>query len=155
MQNDSSISVEMAAELAIIRKMHLYSDAANRKDAALFRSLWTAKSLWEIGPPINQSFSGADAITEAFMHLLDSWEFFVQLTSSYHITINGDTATAFVYVNEIARSKTGQSNYNLSQYQDKLILENGEWRFSERRYRVIYLDQTPLEGTAFPLDQVQ
>ncbi len=133
----------------ILTLAHQFSDAANRKDAALYRSLWTAESKWIIGPPINQLFEGIDVVVDAFVHLLASWEFFVQLTSSYHIKINGTTATANFYVNEIARIKDGVSNYNLAVYNDKLVFENGRWLFAERNYNVLYLDQSPLKGIAF------
>lgn len=134
---------------AILILENQFSDAANRKDAELYRSLWAANSKWTIGPPINQEFVGIDAIVNAFTHLLGSWEFFVQLTSSYHIKIEGETATANFYVNEIARIKNGASNYNLSMYQDKMVFEKGRWLFAERAYKVLYLDESPLTGTAF------
>lgn len=133
----------------ILTLAHQFSDAANRKDAVLYRSLWATESKWIIGPPINKDFSGADEIVNAFIHLLYNWEFFVQLTCSYHIKIEGNTATANFYVSEIARIKDGMSNYNLAMYQDQLIFENGKWLFRERNYKVLYLDQSPLKGTAF------
>lgn len=142
---------EMKAHFAILAQAHRYSDAANRKDSKLFRSLWAEDSNWTIGPPINRSFNGVDEIVDAFVHLLDSWEFFVQLTSSYSIQINGNKARAHFYVNEIARSRTGESNYNLSQYEDNLVYQNGQWLFTERNYRVIYLDSSPLKGISFKI----
>ncbi len=30
-----------------------FSDAANRKDAEMFQSLWAPNGLWAIGPPVN------------------------------------------------------------------------------------------------------
>jgi ketosteroid isomerase-like protein len=133
----------------IITTAHQFSDAANRKDAALYRSLWAADAKWIIGPPINKEFNGLDEVVHAFEHLLAGWEFFVQLTTSYNISIDGNTATANFYVNEIARSNEGASNYNLAMYRDKLVFENGKWLFKERNYTVLYLDQSPLKGTAF------
>ncbi|MBC7935520.1 MAG: hypothetical protein H7Y86_09245 [Rhizobacter sp.] len=77
------------------------------------------------------------------------WEFFVQLTASYHTKIDGDSATANFYVNAIARIKDGDSNYNLAMYQDKLVFKDGKWLFKQRNYNVLYLDQSPLKGKAF------
>lgn len=59
-----------------------YADAANRVDVDLFRSLWTDDAEWVIGPPINQHFTGRDEVVAAFEHLLGSWDFFVQLSTS-------------------------------------------------------------------------
>lgn len=126
-----------------------FADAANRIDVELFKSLWTTHGEWTIGPPINQHFVGIDQISAAFSGLLASWEFFVQLPAGGNIQIGEETATAHFYVNEIARSKAGVSNYNLSQYEDQLQKENGVWRFVKRNYKVIYLDESPLQGTSF------
>lgn len=65
--------------------------------------------------------------------------------------MSGDTATAYFYVNEIARAQPDgtDSNYNLSCYTDELVKVNGAWLFRKRDYRVLYLDQTPLTGLAF------
>lgn len=142
---------QLLAELEIKRLAERYSDAANRVDVAQFRSLWTEDAEWLIGPPINQRFQGRDEVVGAFEHLLGSWDFFVQLSTSCGITLHGDTATAHFYVNEIARAKPDgtNSNYNLARYSDELVRVDGTWLFKKRDYQVLYLDQTPLTGTAF------
>ncbi|MEL7124299.1 MAG: nuclear transport factor 2 family protein [Bacteroidota bacterium] len=121
-----------------------FADAANRQDSSQFRALWANESVWRIGPPINKEFCGQDEIVGAFEVLLNSWEFFIQLPSTGTIEIHDSRATSSFYINEIAKSKEGKSNYNIANYQDKLIKENGEWRFTERNYQVIYLDESPL-----------
>ncbi|NVO32278.1 nuclear transport factor 2 family protein [Hymenobacter lapidiphilus] len=142
---------QLQDEFAIRKLAEQYSDAANRVDAGLFRALWTADAEWIIGPPISRQFVGLDNIVTAFDHLLNSWDFFVQLSTSAHIQVTGATATANFYVNEIARSQPDgtNSNYNLARYTDELVKVDGAWLFRKRDYRVLYLDQTPLTGTAF------
>ncbi len=141
----------MQDEFAIRKLAEQYSDAANRVDTALFRSLWTADAEWIIGPPISRQFVGRENIVAAFEHLLGSWDFFVQLSTSAHITVTGETATANFYVNEIARGQPDgtNSNYNISCYTDELVKADGRWLFQKRDYRVLYLDQTPLTGMSF------
>ena len=68
-----------------------------------------------------------------------------------NLEINGTRAKAHFYVNEIARSKDGVGNYNLSQYEDELEKIDGIWYFVKRNYKVIYLDQSPLNGTSFKI----
>jgi hypothetical protein len=138
-------------ENAIRALTYKYADAANRIDADLFKSLWVENSEWIIGPPINQKFIGRDQIVGAFVGLLHSWDFFVQQPVGGNLEINGTTAKAHFYVNEIARSKDGVGNYNLSQYEDELEKLDGVWFFVKRNYKVIYLDQSPLNGTSFKL----
>lgn len=141
----------MKDEFEIHKLAEQYADAANRVDVALFRSLWTADAEWIIGPPISRQFVGLDNVVAAFEHLLGSWDFFVQLSTSAHITVHGPTATANFYVNEIARGWPDgtNSNFNLARYTDALVKVDDRWRFQKRDYRVLYLDQTPLTGTAF------
>ncbi len=141
----------MLAEFEIRRLADHYADAANRVDAGLFASLWTPDAEWLIGPPINQHFRGREQVLVAFTHLLGSWDFFVQLSTSAAITVTGDTATANFYVNEIARARPDgtNSNYNLARYSDELVRVDGTWLFKKRDYQVLYLDQKPLTGSAF------
>lgn len=134
----------------IIGISNVYSDAAAQQDKELFRDLWTEDSEWIIGSPINKTFKGRDNIADAFENLLGGWEFFVQLNTSYNVDLSedGKSATSNFYMNEIARNEK-LSNYNLAQYKDKLVKEDGQWRFKVREYKVIYLDTTALRGQAF------
>lgn len=153
-ENPSAASAaDLAAHLdrlAIRDLSARFADAANRIDPEVFRSLWTENSVWTIGPPADHVFKGREAIVAGFTSLLQNeWEFFVQLPSAAHvIDLNGDTASGRCYVNEIARAKFPKtfSNFNLSVYEDECVRENGVWRFRSRRYKVIYLDKTPLGG---------
>lgn len=142
---------ELKDHQAILSLANAFADAANRVDAALFASVWRPDAHWKIGPPIDKSFEGREAIVGAFEHLLASWDFFVQLSTSYRITLRGDEATASFYVNEIARSNEGRGNYNLAQYRDELVKVDGQWYFQHRSYRVIYLDESPMVGKSFAL----
>ena len=82
--------------------------------------------------------------------LLQIQPYFMQMTYSGVVTIDGDRATArFV---ERERGKGDGTYYdNLVVYDDVLVREPGGWRFRERHYRYRFLDQTPFEGDAFPV----
>lgn len=137
-------------ELEIRALCDRFSDAANRIDAEAFRALWVADGVWTIGPPIKRGFEGRDAIVDAFANLLENaWDLFVQLPSAHVFKIDGNTATGRCYIYEIARSVSGQGNLNVAVYEDKLIKTSGHWRFVSRDYKVLYLDQSPLDGEAF------
>lgn len=143
--------IQIENENAIRALTYKYADAANRIDKDLFASLWVEDSEWIIGPPINAHFTGRNNIVEAFDGLLHSWDFFVQQPVGGNFTIAGNTAKASFYINEIARSKDGVGNYNLSRYDDELIKVDDAWFFVKRNYKVIYLDQSPLNGTSFKI----
>jgi SnoaL-like domain len=124
-----------------------FSDAANRKDGDAFQALWAKNGTWKIGPPINMEFKGKENMGGSVTHMLGLWDFFVQMTGPGVITINGEKATARFYVNEIARKTEDKSgNYNLSQYSDELIKEDGKWVFAKRTYNTIYQEAPNYKG---------
>lgn len=86
------------------------------------------------------------------IRMLNLWDFFVQMPSASVIEIKADTATARVYVNEVARkSDDKHGNYNLSMYEDKLIKEDGKWVFIKRTYHTVYQDAPDYKGLIQPL----
>jgi SnoaL-like domain len=143
---DQSIQL-LKDELEIRALAEKFSDAANRKDGALFQSLWAKEAVWKIGPPINVEFKGKENMGTSVTHMLGLWDFFVQLSGPGVVTVNGDKATARFYVNEIARKTDDKSgNYNLSLYEDELIKEDGKWVFLKRRYHTIYQEAPEYKG---------
>ena len=128
-----------------------FSDAVNERDVAAFAQLWASDHpIWEIGPPLPSRAEGKDAIIAMLKGLFQIERYFMQMTHSGVITIDGDRATArFV---ERERGKGDRTYYdNLAVYDDVLVREPGGWRFLERHYRYRFLDQTPFEGDAFPV----
>ncbi len=127
--------------------IYLFSDAANRKDGEQFQSLWSANALWKIGPPINMEFKGKENMGSSVTRMLGLWDFFVQMPNAIVIKIDGNKATARVYVNEVARkSDDKHGNYNLSMYDDELVKENGKWFFEKRTYHTVYQDAPDHKG---------
>lgn len=154
---EAQVAIQRLSDEAEIRALaQTFSDAANRKDGALFQSLWAENGIWEIGPPIQVSFKGKAQMGASVTHMLQLWDFFVQLSGPGVVTISGDTATARFYVNEVARKasdKTG--NYNLSMYDDVLIKESGKWVFLKRTYHTIYQEAPNYQGLIQALPAVK
>ena len=128
-----------------------FSDAVNERDLTAFAQLWASdRPIWEIGPPLPSRAEGKDAIVAMLKGLYQIERYFMQMTHSGVITIDGDKATArFV---ERERGKGDGTFYdNLAVYDDVLVREPGGWRFLERHYSYRFLDQTPFEGEAFPV----
>ena len=127
-----------------------FSDAVNERDVTAFSQLWASdRPIWEIGPPLQSRAEGRDAIIAMLKGLFQIERYFMQMTHSGVIMIEGDRATArFV---ERERGKGDNTYYdNLAVYDDVLVREPGGWRFLERHYRYRFLDQTPFAGDAFP-----
>jgi hypothetical protein len=143
---DKKITKQLLDEMAIRSLADKFSDAANRRDGEMFQSLWASDGEWIIGEPINRHFSGKVHMGESLLHMLDLWDFFVQLTGPGVVMIEGKEAFARFYVNETARGKDGKGNYNLSMYEDELMKEEGRWFFRKRIYHTIYQDFPDYRG---------
>lgn len=143
-------------ELEIRALADKFSDAANRKDGELFQSLWSENGIWKIGSPINMEFKGKENMGTSVTHMLDLWDFFVQITGPGVINIHDDKASARFYVNEIARKSTDKTgNYNLSMYEDELVKENGKWLFVKRTYHTIYQEAPNYNGLVQQLPKIK
>lgn len=141
-------------EVAIRALADKFSDAANRRDGAMFQTLWATDGEWVIGEPINRQFSGKARMSESVVPMLGLWDFFVQLTGPGVVLVEGDRAFARFYVNEIARGHDGKGNYNLSMYEDELIRENGQWLFRKRTYHTIYQDAPDYRGLVLGVPEI-
>ncbi len=141
----------LVEESLIQKQVARFADAVNRRDYDEFRSLWVEEGIWELKPPMNINVSGKDKIMETFTHLLDNWEFFVQMVHSGVIDIQGDRAEARWCMNEIGRNYEGKGFQNFGMYQDKLIKQDNQWLFVQRTYHFAYVDEPQLSGTAFSL----
>jgi ketosteroid isomerase-like protein len=129
-----------------------FADAANRHDFDRFAELWTDEGVWDIGAPINVRFEGRAAIREGIEKMLGRWDFFVHMPHAFDVSINGDRAKSCWTVHEVARSADKAiGNSNLSLYFDELVRTSEGWRFTSRRYRTIYADETALTGVSFSL----
>ena len=137
-------------ELSIRNLVARFTDAVNERDIASFRQLWTDDAVWEIGPPLQSRAEGVDEIAALLSRLLQTEQYFLQMTHSGVIEIEGDRATARFVERERGR---GESSYydSLAVYEDVLVREGDGWRFAKRFYRYRFLDQSPFGGEAFPV----
>ncbi len=143
---------QMLDKMAIQEMAARFSDACNTRNIAAFHALWTPDGVWEIGKPFETRAEGADAIAQLCQDLLGMWEFFVQMTHSGVIQIDGDTATARWTMHETASSPQATRYYNnAGLYEDTLVCVNGRWLFKHRRYHYMYLDDSELRGQPIPL----
>ncbi len=128
-----------------------FSDAVNRRDLELFRTLWTQDGVWDIKAPMNVRVTGPDAIVSAVSRLLGGWAFFVQSTHLGTVTVNGDVATARFTMNEIGRPLSGGGgHFNYGLYADALRRTPEGWKFTKRVYHFLYLDASTLTGDGGP-----
>ena len=143
-------------ELAIRALAARFTDCANERDFCGFADLWSAKAIWEIGPPLPAKAQGVDDIVNMLRRLLTPQKMFMQMTHSGVVTIAGDRATARFVERERGKGEDGSGAptfyENLAVYNDELIREaDGKWRFSHRIYVYRFLDDSAYLGRVFPV----
>jgi hypothetical protein len=69
---------------------------------------------------------------------------------SHHGTIRleGDAAAGRTYITEFGLLRDGSSHRNFAVCNDRYQRTPDGWKFSERVYKIRYLDTTPLTGSA-------
>jgi ketosteroid isomerase-like protein len=75
-------------------------------------------------------------------------DYFVQTIHPGMIRLDGDTASGRAYISELVHLRDGNSHLNYAVYHDRYQRTPDGWKFTERVYEVIYLDTTPLAGSA-------
>lgn len=129
-----------------------FSDAANLRQHDAFAALFAADGVWAV-PDMQVRFEGRVAIRAGIEHMLGLWTGFVQLSHEGPITATADGATGRTYVEELGSFQRGGSQHNYSVYDDRYVREQGEWRFAQREYHFLYVDETPLPGRLVALPE--
>ena len=138
-------------ELAIRNLAARFSDCCNERDYCGFADLWSARGVWEIGPPLPARAQGVDAIVAMLRALLTPQISFMQMTHSGVVQIDGDRATARFVEREHGMGEAAFYE-NLAVYNDELVREaDCKWRFVRRSYVYRYLDDSAFSGKVFPL----
>jgi ketosteroid isomerase-like protein len=124
-----------------------FTDARMMGDYDRFASLFTQDGVWRM-PHIDVEFGNRAEIRAGIERLQGLWEYFVQNAHPGTIQLAGDTAVGRAYIAEFGRMRDGSSNLNYSVYHDRYQHTPDGWKFTERVYEVLYLDTTPLTGSA-------
>lgn len=122
-----------------------FADAGMMGDFDRFALLFTADGVWRM-PHVPITFVGRDEIRAGVEQMQGMWEFFVQTTHVGVITLDGDRAVGRAYVTEFGRMRDGRSHANHGVYHDLYERPIEGWKFRERRYEVLYADDTTLSG---------
>ena len=124
-----------------------FTDAGMMRDYDRFASLFTPGGAWRI-PHVNVEFVSRGEIRAGIERLGGLWDYFVQNPHPGTIQLEGDTAVGRSYVAEFGHGRDGTSHLNYGLYHDRYQRTPDGWKFTERVYEVIYLDTTPLAGSA-------
>ena len=134
----------VADELAIRNLVARYSDAVGRRDEEAWSDTWTDDGTWQVGP---MRASGRVEVVKTWSRLMDLFQFVTQVPQYGLLELAGDAASGRWHVVELGWPKQGAPSYTLGCYEDSYRRTDAGWRFSERRFQIVYTGAPDLSGT--------
>jgi hypothetical protein len=137
----------VADELAIRDLVARSADAVVRFDEKAWIECWAKDARWILG---GSAADGRDAVLGRWLMVMGTIDFVAQLPEYGMLDISGDRGTGRWYVTELLWFKAGNSARILGVYHDAYLRVEGAWRFTERRFDVLYTGPPDLSGQTFP-----
>ena len=132
-----SNSDDLKDKLEIREVLDRYCDGVNQRDSTVWGSTWSLNAVWEI-PHLEIKNEGRDNIVSIWTEAMKGYPFIHMMAQPGHITINGDKANMRSYTLETAVLPDGTELHPCGQYDDELIREEGEWKFSHRSFKNLH-----------------
>ena len=123
--------------LAIRERIETYSHAVFLHDADLWISNWAEDGVWHL-PSIGIDISGRAKIRAAWEQAMSAYSMAGFFAVPGAIEVNGDTATARSYTQEILVTTDGALRKIVGAYDDTLVKRDGTWLFARRSYNVLH-----------------
>jgi uncharacterized protein (TIGR02246 family) len=124
--------------LAIRERIEAYSDAVFRQDADAWIAGWAEDAVWRL-PGVD--VSGRANIRAAWEGAMSAFAVAAFFATPGSIRVEGDTATARVYTQEILILRAGGVRRIVGAYDDALVKQDGVWRFTRRSYAILHDDK--------------
>lgn len=140
---------DIADRVAIEALRAEFTDAGMMRDYDRFASLFTRDGAWRM-PHVGVVFNSREEIRNGIERLRGLWEYAVQNVHPGALRVEGDIAVGRAYIAEFGRLLDGRSHLNYAVYHDGYQRTPDGWRFAERVYEILYVDTTPLAGSAPP-----
>lgn len=132
----------------IIEIQHLaqtYADGVMQRDAELWGNTWAENGAWHLSPDMDP-VAGREALKGFWTQVMGGYPHVLHWVQPGLITVSGDTATARFYVQENIKDAEGNSFRVAGVYNDELIKEGGDWKFSIRRFSTMYRGPVDMSG---------
>jgi hypothetical protein len=129
---------DLLDQLQIRALLDRYCDGVNQRDAGLWGSTWAEDAVWELPHLQMEGIRGRDAIVAAWLEAMQLFPFVNMMAQPGFIMIDGDRATMRSYTTEVAVTQDGNEIRPRGEYHDECVRENGEWKFSLRKFRVLH-----------------
>ena len=136
--------------LAVVDLVHRYSSALTRRAWAEAEALFAPDAVWE-SPELRMRFENPRDFFASFAGAPDT-EVFLQYTHDTVVDFTGpDHARATTTVVELIRKTDAANVAQYALYVDDVARVDGEWKFTHRRFRPLYVDTGAVTGRAFPV----
>lgn len=112
-----------------------YNDAVNRRDSEAWTNTWAKDASWNL---MGMVITDRDAIVETWTGAISAFSYIGFTSFPGAIVVDGDTATARIYVRETLISNEGQIRNIEGLYEDDLVKTSGQWVFSKRTYKILH-----------------
>ena len=118
-------------ELALHHLVTEYCVAADHRDRARWRAVWTADAVWETSP--DRIFTGVDAICDAIEHQWRGFPVMQHATTNHLVTVTGELATGRSDVTVLIQLPDLRWIVGGGTYEDQYRREDATWRIAHRR----------------------
>ncbi len=132
-----SNSDDLKDKLDIREVLDRYCDGVNQRDSKVWGSTWSLNAVWEI-PHLKIKNEGRDNIVAIWTEAMKGYPFVHMMAQPGYININGNNASMRSYTLETAVLPDGTEIHPCGQYDDELIREEGEWKFSHRSFKNLH-----------------
>jgi uncharacterized protein (TIGR02246 family) len=128
-----------------------YCDAVARCDGDLFATLWSTDADWVV--PGARTTSGRERIARLFMKLREDYVLCTQELMSGRVVPapEAGAARARWQIREFQWKDGAPVSCVMGIYTDRLLVEDGAWRFAERRFDIVYRGPVDLSAAPTPL----
>ncbi|MEE4201346.1 nuclear transport factor 2 family protein [Erythrobacter sp.] len=129
------MSLTSAAEdrLAIRNLVETYADAVFRRDAESWIACWSREPTWNLAGTV---IEGRETVLGAWQQAMAGFAFVAFFSQIGRIEVSGDDASLRLYTHEFLEKQDGERQRVLGQYDDKLVREDGAWRFATRTFTI-------------------
>lgn len=126
-------TASIADQLAIRAAVDNFNIGVMRKDAEIWGACWAEEGRWAIDL-LDEPAQGRAAVVAVFQSIMERIDFASITSSVTHIAVDGETARAQCYNQELLYTGEGAPKLLVGCFHDRLVLRNGQWLFTERVY---------------------
>lgn len=122
-------------ERQAIRELYgRFGDASSRQAREEWLDCWSDDGQWHTHLFLCE---GTDALRQQWDTLWENFQSVIFISDVGAIEVNGSEATGRAAVQEIIRMNSGGLYKLLGRYEDRLVLEDGLWRFQRRTHHML------------------